>query len=209
LDQLNERASWLLRRYGAPVMVERFIRGRELNIGLIEAPELHALPISEVLFVDEDPEYWPIVTYDAKWKPGSRDYESTPPRYPAKVSRGLAQRLEKLAKQAFRLLGCRDYARVDFRVQPSGKPFLLEVNPNPDFSPTAGLAGGLASAGLTHAQFTADLVWAAFARRKDDGEDNAQTNGTTKRRTKADWVAMSSPKSSFSRMPHDDKSTSH
>jgi D-alanine-D-alanine ligase len=164
-DGLTERVARLLRLYGPPVLVEEFIPGRELNVGLIEAPEPRSLPISEVLFVDTDPDFWPIVTYDAKWKPGSRDYESTPPRYPADVSSQLAADLEDLALRAFRFLGCRDYARVDFRVDPSGKPFLLEVNPNPDFNPTAGLAGGLASAGLTHAQFTIDLVATALSRR--------------------------------------------
>ena len=161
---LERRAALLLERYGPPVLVEQFIRGRELNVGLIEAPDLRVLPASEVLFLDQDPGYWPIVTYDAKWKPGSRDYEATPPCYPAEVSRGLARRLGALARRAFSLLGCRDYSRVDFRVSPAGKPYILEVNPNPDFSPTAGLAGGLASAGVTHAQFTVDLVRNALAR---------------------------------------------
>ena len=55
------------------------------------------------------------------------------------------------------MLGCRDYARVDFRVKPSGKPFILEANPNPDFSPMAGLSGGLTSGGLT-TRTTVDLV---------------------------------------------------
>jgi D-alanine-D-alanine ligase len=180
--QLNERVARLLASYGPPVLVEEFIRGRELNVALIEAPDLRALPISEVLFVDEDPNFWPIVTYDAKWKPGSRDYESTPPRYPADVSPKLTERLVALAKQAFRLLGCRDYVRCDFRVRPSGRPYLLEVNPNPDFSPTAGLAGGLVSAGLTHAQFTVDLVRHALARGRKDGPDGTRPNGSAKRR---------------------------
>lgn len=164
--RLEERVRTLLNTYGPPVLVEEFIHGRELNVALMEAPELRTLPVSEVLFTDKDPEYWPIVTYDAKWKPGTRDYEATPPRYPANVSARLAERLGALARQAFRLLGCRDYARVDFRVRPSGKPYILEVNPNPDFSPTAGLAGGLSSAGITHAQFTVDLVRACLARHK-------------------------------------------
>jgi D-alanine-D-alanine ligase len=163
-QRLHERVAYLLESYGPPVLVEEFIRGRELNVGLIEAPELRTLPVSEILFVDKDPEFWPIVTYDAKWKPGSRDYEATPPRYPARVGPRLAARLAALAQKAFRLLGCRDYARVDFRVRPGGKPYILEVNPNPDFSPLAGLSGGLQSAGLTHAQFTLELVQCALAR---------------------------------------------
>jgi D-alanine-D-alanine ligase len=165
--RLEKRVASLLEMYGPPVLVEQFIYGRELNVGLIEAPDLRILPVSEVLFVDREPGYWPIVTYDAKWKPGSRDYEATPARYPAEVTPRLAGRLGGLARQAFRLLGCRDYARVDFRVCPTGKPYILEVNPNPDFCPTAGLAGGLGSAGLTHAQFTADLVRNALARARD------------------------------------------
>ena len=160
---LRERVACLLDAYGPPVMVEQFIRGRELNVAVLEAPELRVLPPSEILFTSSEPDFWPIVTYDAKWKPGSRDYEATPPRYPAEVTARLRERLETLGKAAFRLLGCRDYARVDFRVR-AGKPYILEVNPNPDFSPMAGLAGGLQSAGLTHADFTVQLVQGALAR---------------------------------------------
>lgn len=163
LDSLNDRVAYLLDNYGPPVLIEEFVRGREFNVGLIEAPELRVLPVSEILFIDEDPDFWPIVTYDAKWKPGTRDYESTPPKYPARLSPRLRGKLEMLAKRAFRLLGCRDYARVDFRVR-GGKPYILEVNPNPDFSPTAGLSGGLESAGIAHPQFTVDLVQRALAR---------------------------------------------
>jgi D-alanine-D-alanine ligase len=163
-ERLAERVARLLDLYGPPVLVEQFIAGREFNVGVIEAPELRVLPISEILFVDSEPGYWPIVTYDAKWKPGSRDYEATPPSYPARVSPRLAERVSDLARKAFRLLGCRDYARVDFRVRAPGKPYILEVNPNPDFSPTAGLAGGLGSAGLTHEQFTIELVQNAYAK---------------------------------------------
>jgi D-alanine-D-alanine ligase len=168
-ERLEKRVASLLKMFGPPVLVEQFVPGRELNVGLIETPDLRILPISEVVFLDKDPGYWPIVTYEAKWKPGSRDYEATPARYPADVNPRLAGRLGELARQAFRLLGCRDYARIDFRVRPPGKPYILEVNPNPDFCPTAGLAGGLASAGLSHAQFTVDLVHNALTRAPNRG----------------------------------------
>jgi D-alanine-D-alanine ligase len=168
-ERLEARAAYLLDTYGPPVLVEEFIRGRELNVAMIEAPDLRLLPISEILFVKKQAGYWPIVTYDAKWKPGSRDYEATPPRYPATVSSRLAEKLAELAMRAFHLLGCRDYARVDFRVR-GARPYILEVNPNPCYAPSGGLAGGLHSAGITHAQFTLDLVQAALAR----GQKTAQ-----------------------------------
>ncbi|MGH7168882.1 MAG: D-alanine--D-alanine ligase family protein [Gemmataceae bacterium] len=163
LDRLNDRIAYLLDNYGPPVLIEEFIRGREFSLGLVETPELRVLPVSEILFVEKDPDFWPIVTYDGKWKPGSRDYEATPPKYPARVSPRLRNKLETLAKRAFRLLGCRDYARVDFRVRGS-KPYILEVNPNPDFSPVAGLSAAFDSAGISHEQFTVDLVQRALAR---------------------------------------------
>lgn len=164
IPALNDRVASLLKTYGPPVLVEEFIDGRELNVSMIEAPKLRILPVSEVLFVRDGPGFWPIVTYDAKWRPGSRDYEATPPQYPADVEPNLTKTLGKIARQAFRLLGCRDYARCDFRVPPSGQPYLLEVNPNPDFNDLAGLAGSLKSAGMTHAEFTNNLVKMALLR---------------------------------------------
>src|SRR5437588_588518 len=103
-DRLAERVAYLLEAYGPPVLVEQFIPGREFNVALVEiergrcpedfrglpapgaALDLHVLPTSEILFTDTDPGYWPIVTYDSKWKPGTRDYERTPPNYRAQVT---------------------------------------------------------------------------------------------------------------------------
>jgi len=162
---LEDRVALLLERYGPPVLVEEFIAGRELNVALVETPQLRPLPISEILFLEKDPAYWPIVTYDAKWKPESRDYQATPPHCPAELPAGLVTHVEELSERAFRLLSCRDYARVDVRLDSAGEPYVLEVNPNPDFHPTAGFGGALAAAGSSHEQFTAELVRNALARR--------------------------------------------
>src|SRR5262249_29428470 len=94
--QLDYRVALLLKNYGPPVLVEEFSAGRELNVASIETPELRPLPVSEILFTENDPAYWPIVTYDAKWKPDSRDYKATPPRCPAEVTPDLATRLAEL-----------------------------------------------------------------------------------------------------------------
>jgi D-alanine-D-alanine ligase len=161
---LEGRTARLLGAYGPPVLVERYIAGRELAVALVADPEPRDLPPSEVLFTDPDPDYWPIVTYDAKWRLGTRDFEATPVRPAAELPPGLAERLGRLARQAFGLLGCRDYSRVDFRVTAAGEPYILEVNPNPDFNPTAGLARTLETAGVGHAAFAVRLVEVALAR---------------------------------------------
>jgi D-alanine-D-alanine ligase len=155
--QLEERCRRLLERYGPPVLVERYIAGREINVSVVEDPDLRVLPLSEILF-DPAPGHWPIVTYDAKWRPRSREYLGTPPCCPADVEPQLADRIRELALEAYRLLGCRQYARVDFRIDATGQPYILEVNPNPDYHPTAGLTRALIASGCSHREFTLRLV---------------------------------------------------
>jgi D-alanine-D-alanine ligase len=167
---LEARVEYVRARYGAPVLVERFIRGREFNVGLTELPDLRMLPVSEILFVEKSAGYWPIVSFDAKWRPGTRDFVATPPVNPAPMEPELAREVERLAKAAFRVVGCRDYARVDFRIDEEGRPYILEVNPNPCIAPAAGFAAGLDTAGITHPRFLAELVGAAAKRGVGNGE---------------------------------------
>src|SRR5207302_9309300 len=101
--------------------------------------------------------FWPIVTYDAKWREGTRDYLATPYKNPADVSPDLGRRVGDLAKQAFDLVGCRDYARIDFRVDEAGQPFVLEVNPNPCIAPGAGVPESLISSRIPYPHFILDL----------------------------------------------------
>jgi D-alanine-D-alanine ligase len=164
---LEERVALMLERYGPPVLVEEYIAGREFCVGLFERPELAFLPIAEYEFLaGADRGLWPIITYDGKWKAGSSDYEMSPMRFPARnVSAELANRLREITERAYRLFGCRDYARLDFRVNAAGEPFVLEMNTNPGLNPEAGFALGLESMGLTWASLIVQLVKNALARR--------------------------------------------
>ena len=164
--QLEQRVAYILETYGPPVLVEEYIQGREINVAVTEIPEFMSLPPAEILFDKVRPGSWPILTYAGKWCPGTEAYDLTPPDYPAKISARLAERLGELARRAYRLLGCRDYARVDFRVKPPGKPYILEVNPNPEISATAGFAGCLGSAGIRHQDFIRQLIQHALVRRQ-------------------------------------------
>ena len=163
--QLEQRVAYIFETYGAPVLVEEYIDGREFNVAITELPDLEALPPSEIRFQQEGAGSWPILTYEGKWKPGTDAYDLTPGTYPAKISPRLIERLADLGKRAYRLLGCRDYARVDFRVKPSGKPYILEVNPNPEISETAGFAGSLGSAEIGHREFIWKLIRHALHRK--------------------------------------------
>jgi D-alanine-D-alanine ligase len=158
------RVQYLLNTYGPPVLVEEFVDGREFNVAVIETPGRRAHVVSEIAFQDHPAGHWRIVTYNAKWKTDSREFQSTPARCPATLSSRENAHLTGLANQAFDLFACRDYARIDFRVDASGKTYVIEVNPNPDLGPDAGLARGLASIGLTYNQFVVQLVENALER---------------------------------------------
>jgi D-alanine-D-alanine ligase len=160
--ELVSKARSVLKSYGPPVLVEEFIDGKEFEVSIVEYRGRRLLAVGEVRFTDEL--RWRIVTYSAKWRPGSRDDLATPVTYPAVVTSAVRRRLYALALAAFDLLGCRDYARADIRLGRDGKAMLLEMNPNPSYHPSAGFVKSLATMGLTHAQCTVGLVEAALAR---------------------------------------------
>jgi D-alanine-D-alanine ligase len=156
------------RRYGA-AMIEQFIAGREFNLGILALPEAELLPLAEVEFPSDGRVPWNIVTYDAKWIPTSVEFDAgTPVRCPAATAPALAAELSRVSLAAFRLTGCRDYARVDLRVDAAGKVYILEVNANPDISPSAGLANAIRVAGLGYDEFVGRLVETARARGRTD-----------------------------------------
>jgi D-alanine-D-alanine ligase len=145
------------------VLIETYLPGTEYNVGLIALPEPIPLPIAEVAFATA-PGTWPILTYAAKWHPGSADDLASPVRCPAPIERALADELGRLAVAAFRATGCRDYARVDFRLDDRGEPMILEVNPNPDIGQEAGWARALRTSGRDYGASVAAIARQAMER---------------------------------------------
>jgi D-alanine-D-alanine ligase len=137
--------------YGGEWFVERFVEGREFNLGLIGGPDgPEVLPIAEMTFVDYPPGAPRIVDYAAKWDRASFAFHHTVRDFDLPASdKPLLWRLEWIAKACWELFGLSGYARVDFRVDASGRPWVLEVNANPCISPDGGFFAAAARAGLT------------------------------------------------------------
>ena len=146
-----------------PLFVEAFIEGREFNLALLDGPGgPQVLPPAEIS-VHAVPEGKPrIVDYAAKWDSGSMEYGQTPRRFdfPA-ADRGLLERLAGLARECWRLFRLRGYARVDFRVDEKGEPWVLEVNTNPCLSPDAGFLAAAGQAGLSATETVRRIVEAS------------------------------------------------
>ena len=164
-ESLRRQVRRCIDNYKQPVLVEAFIDGREFNVSVMENGEAKALPVSEIDFSAMPKDTPHILGYDAKWFEDHPLYQKTPPVCPAPIDDELRGRLQGLAEAAFRTMGCRDYARVDFRMDAKGRPFILEVNPNPDISTNAGYARALKAAGIEYAAFWGVMVDNALKRR--------------------------------------------
>jgi len=158
--ELNAALPRLFARHG-DVIVEEFVEGREINVALLGYPELSALPVAEIELTGLPAGLWRIVGYRAKWEEGSAEYQRTPRRFPQDAA---ALATANLAERACRLFGCRDYARVDLRLDEEGRPYVLEVNANPCVSEGAGYAAALTQAGISYQDFVSRLVHFALER---------------------------------------------
>jgi len=140
------------RRFRSPkFFAEKFIEGREFNISLLEGPAgPEVLPHAEIIFSGFEGKR-KIVGYGAKWDDSSHEYLNTRRNFdfPDK-DRTLLQDLTGISLECWRLFGLRGYARVDFRVDEQGGPWVLEVNVNPCLSRDAGFMAAAFEGGYTH-----------------------------------------------------------
>lgn len=136
------------------LLVQEFLSGTELNVGIVGST---VLPVAEIVF-SGDASLWPILDYNAKWSPGSVEDHATTPVCPARIPAALARSARDLALDAWQLFGGRGYGRIDLRAGFDGRLRILEVNPNPDLSPSAGLARMAHAHGWTYPELVRRVV---------------------------------------------------
>jgi D-alanine-D-alanine ligase len=144
---------------GGEGLVERYVEGREFNLSILDG---QVLPPAEIVFEGYG-ERVKVVGYRAKWDEASFEYHHTPRRF--EHAAGDAELIESLQREALRCWECfglSGYARVDFRVDEAGRPWVLEVNSNPCLSPDAGFAAAAERGGLSLARAIERIVGAAL-----------------------------------------------
>jgi D-alanine-D-alanine ligase len=145
---------------GGACFAERFVAGREFNLSLLAGPRgPEVLRPAEILFEGYPPDALRIVGYRAKWDSDSYEYHHTPRRFDfPPEDAGLLVRLRMLALRCWQGFGLNGYARVDFRVDAEGRPWVLEVNANPCLSPDAGFAAALEATGVSYPEAIARIL---------------------------------------------------
>ena len=159
---LRKRATELMAEFSQPVLAERYIDGREINVTLIgNGAELEMLPLHEIDFAAMPRDRPRIVSYAAKWEETHVDYAGTKPVPLRDAAPALVAAVESTARAAWEALGLRDFGRVDLRVDAHG-PWVIDINPNCDISPDAGVARSAAVAGISYTQLIdkiANVAW--------------------------------------------------
>lgn len=174
-EEMSAQVAHVFTHYGPPVIIEQYVPGREFHVNIYETPgpqpileRLCVLPIAELDFQlapDEGQTYWPIYSYQAKWNEQSAECKATHIKTGIDLPPTLLAEIHTICKTAYRLIGMRDYGRVDIRLTPEGKPYILEVNPNP-FLNSIILVEGMRQIGKHFNDLLQAILHNAHARRR-------------------------------------------
>jgi len=164
MGELRDEIRRRLGELGADAFAERYIDGREFNLSVLagkDGPEV--LPPAEIEFIGYGDGRIRIVGYRAKWDENTYEYHHTPRRFGfGPEDRLLLRSLKRMALRCWHLFGLRGYARVDYRVDRNGNPWILEINSNPCLSPDSGFTAATQQAGLRYDEVIGRIVEDAF-----------------------------------------------
>lgn len=148
-EKLEERVAFMHETFGVDVIAEEYIEGRELYVGVVGNRRLHAFPVWEMM-LDKLPENAPrIATRKVKWDLAyQKKYHIDTAA--AELPSGTAEHINKLCTNIYRVLKMSGYARIDLRLAPDGKVFVLEANPNPDLQRSEDFAQSALAEGVEY-----------------------------------------------------------
>lgn len=133
IEKLNERVDYIHQSLDQDAIIEEFIEGQEIYVGVMGNIRLTTLPLWELKFTNVDSPEKEIYSRSAKWNEGYRNRKGIETG-PADVSKILEDKIIKTCKKVYQVLGLSGYARIDLRLTQDGKIFILEANPNPNIA---------------------------------------------------------------------------
>jgi D-alanine-D-alanine ligase len=164
IKELMERIDFIHAHFDSPALIEEYIEGRELYVGVLGNEKPEALPVVE-MDLSKLPAGTPkIAGSEVKWEEDTEAYKMTKPFLPDDLDDAVTKKLHDTAVQAFQALQLRDYGRIDFRLATDGTVHVLEVNPNPYLHPTAEFAMAAKKSGRSYTDMIGEIVTLAMAR---------------------------------------------
>jgi len=168
IKELLESISSIQTEYESPVLAEEFIDGREFYVGVLGNSNVQALPIIELDFSKFPKDLPKIASWSAKWGADGEgegaEFAGTESIFPTDLPEELADRMKRVAIDAFQALRLRDYARVDLRLKDSGQVYVIEVNPNCYLEEKSEFASAALKEGIEYPALINRIVELASAR---------------------------------------------
>ena len=137
LDELERTVERLGNSISSGILCEEYVQGREFTVGVLGTESLRILGPSEIVFKNrgENSPRFPVYSYEAKQAPNPVDNEYYEIQCPADISEAMELKVRRFARRCFRIVQCRDVARIDFRITENGEIYFIEINPLPGLSP--------------------------------------------------------------------------
>jgi D-alanine-D-alanine ligase len=157
--ELDRQINEVLRQYQQPALVEEFLSGREFTVALMgNGPGVEVLPIVEIMLDHLPPGAKPLYSYEAKWIWDDPAQPIDLLHCPAKVTSALQAEVESICQRAYHALRCRDWGRIDVRLDAAGRAHVLEINPLPGIQPDPDAHSSFPLAARTHGLSYAQLI---------------------------------------------------
>ena len=157
-DQLEKRVCEIHEETQTDALVETFIEGRELYVGLIGNRRVKTLPIWEMHFHNAKPNSTRIATSRVKWDPEYQRKLGIETTEAVDLPKSVKAEIEKVCKRTFKALSLSGYARMDLRLKENGEVFVIEANPNPNLSYGEDLAESAEIVGMSYEQLLTKII---------------------------------------------------
>ncbi|MBX3324964.1 MAG: ATP-grasp domain-containing protein, partial [Nitrospira sp.] len=157
-DKLSERVAFVHTSVGSGALVERYIEGRELYVGIIGNGHLQVLPVWELIMDKLPDDAKRIATERVKWSRKYQQKYGITSREADNLPEGKAQEIQDLAKRVYRALGLSGYARIDMRMDTDGQLYVLEANPNPQIAEDEDFADSAKETGYDYTELLQELL---------------------------------------------------
>ena len=163
-EKLAERVRFVHDSVGSDALVEEYIEGRELYVGVVGNERLRVLPVWEMDFGKLTDSGEPIATARVKHSPGYQKKHGIDIRRAEGLDPALERLIQRTTRRVYRMLELDGYARVDYRLTAKGELYLLEANPNPEIAEKEEFASAAAAVGLKYRALLARLLGLALSR---------------------------------------------
>lgn len=136
INDLEDRLQSYLELYNQPFLIEEYLPGREFTVALLgNNSETEVLPIVEINFSELPDGLIPIYSYEAKWIVDTRENPLDIFSCPAPIDKNLEEKIRQIALKTYKILRCKDWSRIDMRLDDKGEPNIIEINPLPGILP--------------------------------------------------------------------------